>query len=387
MNEVIKNIDKSSINEILQDVVFICVFKKFVESIKNPEAKRYFSMFVKDLSIIYLYELSVFSEDKKILSKDELFKSNIKKKIREERNSIHRSIYQSNTIKEKSLKMGIEMNEKVYDINIVIDKNNKLLDINLENYNEEDKLKFWNDIVYTNEKIAKELLKDITGNSNVLDWVYNVLNEKALDKIQDLEDIFIGFRYSYSSYELFKNFNSFTDDDKYFVMYRYRLLYSIICIDNFFKKYPLELKIGDISNLEIKNYILKIKSLIIDILGNDILKLNTDFVKKIRLDIKKEIEDHNPDFFMINRKIRNNIHYSNIETLQKKDMERLEKNQNKYLTIIMENFKSSISININSEVIMLTNFLKLCNKKGLTENEMIEHYEENYKKFYYTGDF
>lgn len=68
-------------------------------------------------------------------------------------------------------------------------------------------------------------------------------------------------------------------------------------------------------------------------------------------------------------------------------MERLEKNQNKYLTIIMENFKSSISININSEVIMLTNFLKLCNKKGLTENEMIEHYEENYKKFYYTGDF
>ena len=318
MNEVIKNIDKSSINEILQDVVFICVFKKFVESIKNPEAKRYFSMFVKDLSIIYLYELSVFSEDKKILSKDELFKSNIKKKIREERNSIHRSIYQSNTIKEKSLKMGIEMNEKVYDINIVIDKNNKLLDINLENYNEEDKLKFWNDIVYTNEKIAKELLKDITGNSNVLDWVYNVLNEKALDKIQDLEDIFIGFRYSYSSYELFKNFNSFTDDDKYFVMYRYRLLYSIICIDNFFKKYPLELKIGDISNLEIKNYILKIKSLIIDILGNDILKLNTDFVKKIRLDIKKEIEDHNPDFFMINRKIRNNIHYSNIETLQKK---------------------------------------------------------------------
>lgn len=357
-----------------------------MESIKNPEAKRYLSIFVKNISTIFLHELSVFSEGSQILSKDELFKGNTKKKIREERNSIKRSIYRSNTIKEKSLKMGIEMNKKFYDINIVIDKNNKLLDINLENYNEENKLKFWSDIVYTDEKIAKELLKDITGKTNVIECIYNILNEKALDNIQELEEMFTGFRYSYSAYELFKKANNFTNDDKYFIMYRYRLVYSIICVDNFFKKYPLELKIGNIC-INVKNYMLKIKALIIDILGHDILNLNTNFVRKIRLEVKEEIEDYTPNFFIINRKIRNNIHYLNIETLQKNDIDKLEKNQNIYLAIIMKNFKNSINININSEVIMFTNFLKLCNKKGFTEEEIQEHYEENYKKFYDTGDF
>lgn len=157
-------LDIKTINEILQDTFYFKILLEFKKKLKNVEAKRYLTMFMKYLAITFAYELSICMERCKILDKDAFFKTNMKKRVRDERNWLHQDIANSRKMNNKILQMGINFNELIYDLNIIV-KDEKLLDLNFEDFNK-----------------VQELLKrqgtkvDENGNADLL-YGYLICNE------------------------------------------------------------------------------------------------------------------------------------------------------------------------------------------------------------------
>ncbi|MDD4796087.1 MAG: hypothetical protein PHG03_06040 [Bacilli bacterium] len=378
-----KELKIETINEILQDSFFFSLLLRIKRSLKEVEAKSYLTMFIKQLSVVYIYELSVCLENYGIIKKDYFYKPNMKKRVKIERQCLHQSIFNSDKITKKILEMGIDLSELVYDLNIVVN-DGKLLYTNFEDYNEDKDLEFWNSIFYLNEEVLETIFKALRIDEQSIKILYEKISEKVKDIIPKLENYINGKRYSYSVFKLFSNSKNLEQPDKIFILYRYRLITSIMHIEKIFSSIPIEIHIGDIINLEFKTYLRKYKSLIIDIIGNDLMKINTSNSKIIIDKINKKITNKN--FYAVNRKLRNNVHYTNITSLTDDEIQILDYNQNNYLLIITSFFEKSINIDIDDESIMMTNFLKCCREKGMVKEDIDKDYKNLYKKFYFTGN-
>jgi hypothetical protein len=120
---------------------------------------------------------------------------------------------------------------------------------------------------------------------------------------------------------------------------------------------------------------------VIVIVGNEIQAFDTEFGKDITSKLKKVITDK--QFYRLNRKLRNNIHYLNIEVLNEEEIKIVELYQNVYIQQLVQYIRGQLYIDIDDESIMMTNFLHECKARGISKEELDQNYEKYYSNFYY----
>lgn len=214
--------------------------------------------------------------------------------------------------------------------------------------------------------------------------IFEITDKYLVKKIlNNINNEIVGTRYSYSSFKLFNKSKNLEMVDKVFILYRYRLVSSIIMTDKIFKGNELNVSIEPLVNLEFDKYLRKYRALIICIVGNDLMKMNSSFSKNILNRIDDKIDER---FFQLNRKQRNNIHYSEINNFSNDELLYLDEMQYAYLDIIYKCFTDNINLNISEDDILMTNFLNCCKDKGLTSEEIKSNYESLYLEYYYKGN-
>ena len=227
--------------------------------------------------------------------------------------------------------MEIIFNPNAFDIVLYLSKGN-LLDINFRNWdlNKKEKFELYDGLVATPSRWLEILMPEIYG--VVLEQMKK-LSKQFVDKISKAKIN----KKSYSSYKLFKKGN-INNNEKLYILYRYGLIKTTMFIDDIIKD-NISFNIGELY-FDFKTFITKAKAIIIEMIWNDkkVSKSNS-IIDKI---LKKNERDINDNFYSINRKCRNNLHYSDYHYLSKKDITILDKYQNLYLNNVLETFDDYI---------------------------------------------
>lgn len=278
--------------------------------------------------------------------------------------------------------MGIDFKKLVYDMNIVLNDSN-LIDMNFETFNEDNDLEFWNGVFSILEDVSECIIKTISNKTRALEKQFKLFDLYAVDFYNKITSNISLKRYSYSTYKLFSLTTNLSEIDKIFILYRYRLVSSVEFIQKIFDGYNYDMEFEKMFFIKFENYIRKIKALVIEIVGKDLMKMNSQYSKEVLKNIKEAITEK--EFYSLNRKIRNNIHYLHTNSLTNKELEVVDRNQEKYLKVIRNSFYENIFIDIDNECVQMTNFLKECERLGLTDEEIKKDYERKYLSFLYTG--
>lgn len=366
----------TNFNEILQDAFYFNLFLNIRKKMVSGEAKHYIFIFLKGLSTLFSRELLILFE-----KYDEIFPTDINKykeankKIRDKRQWVNHTIRNSSTIRNKILNNGIDFDKQIYDITIFV-KDGELLDIIFEENIEEEDIELWKDLY----SFPRFILYKKMGNHKTLDMVFRELTDKTNKNIMVFEEKISGKEYYYSVNRLFRDNKSLEIEDKIFILYRYRLIKSILLINSLFDKISVFFPSDEFSiSFNAKDYLRKVKAVIINLLGKDLLEMKTEYSNSILSEFSNKILE--PDFYKINRKARGNIHYAKIINLSDVEKEILDKYQDEYLNILIESFDKNIKLVIDDETITLTGFLNECNAKGISIEQLREDYSE-YEKLY-----
>lgn len=338
-----------SFAEILQDTFFIKLLLDIKRTVKNKEAKLYLVEFIKDISSVCLYEMSLFLDEAGILKKKDFYRSNGLKTVREHREWIKRKVIGSTTIQQKIKDMGINFSSKTYDLNIVI-KYGKLLSFNFENYDCRDELAYLNDILSIIEATSKIILEGLQLDGETVEKIYAACLDEFRDVIDKCSRQLSGKRYSYSTYKLFLFHPSLTIEDKSFILQRYRLVASILKMDRLFAGESIEFEVDGIK-FGLQSFFRKYKSLVIDMLGKDLQQPTTYYLSDLKSAIDEQIIG---SFFPLNRKQRDNCHYTKISTFTLEEQKCLDKYQNKYLNLVLKSFCDVMYIKVDEKDIRAT---------------------------------
>lgn len=366
----------TNFNEILQDAFYFTLLLNITEKMMSREAKHYIFIFLKGFSTLFSRELLILFE-----KYNEIFPTDINryreanKKIREERQWVNHTIRNSSTIRNRILNMGIDFNKEIYDITIFI-KDGELLDIIFEENIESEDIKLWKELY----SFPRFILYKKMGNHKTLDMVFKELSDKTNKNISELEEKISGKEYYYSVNKLFKDSKSLKDEDKIFILYRYRFIKSVLLMNKLFDKISVCFLSDEFSiDLNAKDYLRKVKAILISILGKDLLEMETEYSNIILSELSNKILE--PNFYKINRKARGNIHYAKIINLSSREKEILDKYQDQYLNIIVKSFDKNIKIVIDDETVTLTGFLEDCKVKGISIEQLRKDYFK-YEKLY-----
>lgn len=370
----------NSYQEIFQDTFFIKLLLDIKRKVHSEEAKNYLIEFIKDISTSILYELAVFLDNENILKKSDFFMPNMQSVVRERRQWLKKSVTNSDKIIRKAEIMGIDFTQPIYDINVII-KYNKLLATNFENYDCENDLEFVDGVLRTIELSPYSSFRALGLDNNEMENLYSQCISALENIIKKCERVLSGKRFSYSTYKLFSRNPNLTNYDKLFILQRYRLVSSILKIEELFAHSNIELQAGPFK-LSFENFIRKYKAIIIEVIGQDLIKPKSNYLVSLKCEIDANIKAHN--FFMINRKLRNNAHYNNIEKLSDHELSCLKKYQNKYLNIILKSFNYNLYVKIEQNDIRMTNFLKYCLAHKITKEVIDKNYQSMYLEFLFT---
>ena len=92
--------------------------------------------------------------------------------------------------------------------------------------------------------------------------------------------------------------------------------------------------------MDFNSFLLKVKASLIELLWNDKNNNNIPFLNEILNNYPEEIND---EFFPINRKCRDNIHYGFYNELTEDEINFLNKYQDIYLRYIINKFEKKIN--------------------------------------------
>lgn len=339
----------SSFAEILQDTFLIKLFLDIKRNVANKEAKLYLTEFIKDISSVCLYEMSVFLDETGLLKKENFFRLNGLKTVREHREWIKKKIIGSATIQKKIKDMGINFSGKTYDLNIVI-KYGELLSFNFENYDCMDELAYLNDILSIIETTSKIILEGLQFDVETVEKIYAACLEEFRDVIENCSGQLSGKRYSYSTYKLFMFYPSLTEGDKVFILQRYRLVASILKMERLFAGKSIEFEV-DGNKFGLQSFFRKYKSYVVDMLGKDLQQPTTNYLMNLKSVIDEQIIG---SFFPLNRKQRDNCHYTKISIFTLEEQKCLDKYQDKYLNLVLKSFRDVMYIKVDEDDIRAT---------------------------------
>lgn len=318
--------------EMINDSFWLGVILTTEDNLKDSTMKFLISDFLIFFSSIFcheslIYKFGVIKNDFDITEKE----------IRNIRNNYLKDcpLYDSKKSDKILKEMGINYDSTVYD-SVLFFADNKLIDINSRTWRNREKEKhdLFGGIVLSPRRWIKNCYPQF-------DNYFEVIRKPYVDEfIKRFNNINIKYK-SYSTHRLFHK-SKITNNEKTYVLQRIGLLKTIYLISNTFGSGNF---IGDSNtgefSINFDNYLLKIKSTIIEMIWNDYNqnKMKLSFLKGILDNYPKEISD---EFFQINRKCRDNIHYGFYNELSNKEIDMLNNYQNKYIEYIIKTFEKEI---------------------------------------------
>ncbi|MEG1990014.1 MAG: hypothetical protein RR144_02045 [Clostridia bacterium] len=317
------------INEIVNDAFWLGYILEIKRALSDNSKKEILSSFLIFFSSIFVEETlkakyGGLSGKRQITVKDiENFRNHNLKYCPSEN---------SNDTKTTLKEMGIDFDNYIFDLVLSLGGND-LLDINFRNWdlNKESNFELLDGIVATPLRWIEILMPDIFEE---LKKVLLELMNTNLDRINSIDIK----QKSYASYKMFKK-TGITNNDKLYILQRYGLVKTIMFIDNIMQE-KISFNIGNL-HFDFEHFIVKMKAIIIEMFWNDRNSNNT-VLNRIFQKNKQNIDD---DFYPINRKCRNNLHYSDYHFISEKDKGILLKYQNTYLHNILFIFNSNITYN------------------------------------------
>lgn len=382
MDEEKRGWSSDAIYEILRDCLCFELILEVKRRMNYIEAKNYLSMFLKSLAPVLVYEVADSLEKIDIMMKKDFFNSGMNKKVQQERQKfLKRDILKSSLPGETQKEMGLNFNELVYDMNVIL-KDDELLDMNYEIFMEDitGDFEFWDSLFGIPNAVVNAIISGL-GFDFKLENVFTSNKENFVKLSEIAESELAGQRYSYSVYKLFSRGKNLELQDKVFILYRYRLLSSIHHLERVIPQ--LTIMRDNVVIVDGKAFFRKYKATVIEIVGKELLLLNSAFGQDIAKQIEEKIIDKR--FFSLNRKLRNNIHYSNIEVLEAEEINLVDMYQNAYIDLLVQYIKDKLYIDIDDECKTMTSFLNECMKKGIRRGEIEKNYEKLYLRYYYTG--
>lgn len=372
-----------TIYEIIGDLICFEFILKIKTLIKDIEVKTYLSQFLKILAPIYAYEIANSLQKFGIMNKNDFFNPGMSQKIHDERQRAIKCIIVKSSRKEEIAQdMGLDFNNKVYDMNIIIG-NNKLFGMNYEDYMDrvdEENFDFWESLFDFPRRTLDAFILSLNFDIN-LDNVFENISEQLEQIALDVENKLHCSRYSYSSYTLFSKSKSLDIIDKIFILYRYRMISSVTNIEHVLPSFSIDL--GNNCVICLKKFFRKYKAIIIEIVGKELKNMDTEFCNNIKRSLESDIQNDN--FWKLNRIIRNNLHYGKTITLKNEELAIVDHYQTVYLNIISEHMVDNLNIQIDKECKRMTEFLNACQQKGLTKSDIDKYYYYYYVKFKLTG--
>lgn len=381
--------DIHSLYEILQDNFSIAFLGKVLNRINNIEAKNAIQEFIIDFSPVLIYEAYLYLKSNNLIEENKFYKSKeLKNKVEEYRMiTAKKKVKKSDYIKSITQKMGLAFDEDVYDINVIAE-NNQVKGFNFAEYKKREEKNFLEMCYSTNLEFAKVTFKEITRISEIdYNNIIKLIIENKIEDIEKLEKSLAGVRYSYKSSKLFGDTN-IQDDDKFFILYRFNTLNTIIELKKFLKTNKIVIDTNNGLSINIDKFIDKIIALEIDILGRDIQSLDTEYIKKLGKELdEKMLNDKKikaeENFYQLSRKLRNNIHYKKIEELDEEIYVDVVSLQEEYLDKIYNEMKKNIYFSLDKDDMLMNDFFQYCNENNISQEEIMKNYNDYYIQYYY----
>ena len=315
--------------ELLNDAFWLAYINEIKKRVSNEHLKSC-------LSIFLLFFSSIFSEEVLIAKQGQIStKSDIKKgEIKKQRMYFTKDIphVQNKEIQATIRDMGIDFQRYVFDIVLYVSKN-ELFDTNFSTWK------------YKNERQYNIANGAACTPYNWLkyDCPYLLpLVEKMADvciETKSYSEIDISPK-SYSTCMLFEK-SDLNNDDKIYLLSNYGILKSVLTVEKYFSL-PICIDSSSLQfNFDFNRFMLKMKSVLICKFGDDLKKSESSLLYKAKKIYEDIIDD---SFYRINRKCRNNIHYSQLDAITNDEITVLNKYQNVYLETLLSVFNQHTNI-------------------------------------------
>lgn len=351
---ILLEINNNIFFETINDSFWLGIILTVENSITDYQMKNILSSFLLFFSSIFCQEIVQYKLGKII---DPKLTNEMLKKMR---NSYLKDcpLYDSKNIKKIIKEMGINFDKgRKFDIvlNLI---NDELIDINSRNWNinKNGNFEIYNGIIVSPRKwIKNQMSKEL--NDLFENLRKNFVNE-FIDKFNKIKIV----SKPYCSKRLFNIDLSY--NEKIYILQRIGLIKTIKLISSIlgYKEFSIK-KDANGFYLNLNIFLIKIKATLINMLWNDRQKNNIPFLNEILNNLPNEL---NENFFIINRKCRDNIHYGFYNNLKTDDYVFLEKNQNIYINYIIEELNKRITYTFDKKYdinIQIANFLyKIFNK-------------------------
>ena len=317
--------------ELLNDSFWLAYILKIANKIENLLMRSYLSNFLLFFSSIYSQELIVANLGK--ISPNITMTKKELKKIRMNNMKLLPT-KKTEYIKNKINNMGIDFEQYVFDMTIICNHNLELFDINFRMWEyknvKKDQFESLNALINTPLTWTKRFLGE---RYEEIFKLLEGLSGKYLENIEEYK-----FKcYSYPSCKFFSN--ELTIDEKIYIMQRYGLIKSIIWLEKIFKE-KISIEFENFT-FDFEKFLLKIKAIAIEKIGNDRKNCEYKLIKELMIINNKTVDNN---FFRINRKVRDNIHYNKINPINKDESIILREYQDIYLKNLISIFDSNINV-------------------------------------------
>lgn len=333
-----ENQQREIAGEVFQDLLTMYMCFDIQSKIKNPfiqELYGYIMVFFYSIFLHELYKANLIDENQYSRIPKTLM-NKLRQRFLKKKAEIGKPHLDS--IRKE---MGLDLDYFVYDIILTVDEKNrsKLYSINLGIWDleriEKEKLKLFNSLVGFPEKLIKELFCEMTD-QEVADDLLKRLDVACEIQAAKLDNMISPVKYPYASAVFFKD-PTLGKQDKYIVMYYYSYFSLFDMLDAFVPKLQMN---GEMKNINISYSMMKLKAMLIVVFGEVISEMDTTMVKNI----KKQMEDYfgKSDEFILNRRLRNNLHYNSVDKLSVMELEKIDVFQRKYMKIVLDIFNKNI---------------------------------------------
>jgi len=317
--------------EILNDSFWLGIILTTADKIQNEILKVLLTDFLLFFSSSFCEEVITYKFGK---LKDPNYVSD--KQVKNLRKNYFKKcpLYNSNTIKNIIEEMGIDFENYVFD-NVLFYIDDELIDINSRTWlnRKKENFELYNGIILSPRRWIKNFHPQ-------LNEIFEELRKPYVDEFIKRFDKKETTYKSYSSKKIFNN--DLSNDEKIYILQRIGLLKTTMFFSKFFNKNNF-ITIDEKTNIKVSfdSFLLKVKAALIEMLWNDKKQNNIPFLNLILENYPKEICE---EFFPINRKCRDNLHYGFHNELTNEEIGVLNQNQDKYLDYVIKKLEEQLTI-------------------------------------------
>lgn len=352
--------EKKVVFEVLQDFLFLdCIFSAKRQLLRTEDKMILAKPAFLGLSV-FLYELS-----KNKCKFNNVVDAKYQPIISKLRTLFLKQVptINSDIVKDTVKAMGTDLHNCVFDIIVTSDPQGDIYDINFSSFNleklVEKDVQLFEELALFPRSISKTLLNEV-GDYNLF---VDILNNSINKKIAKGYFVYNAERKSYATSLLFKNSIGLSNQEKYYILYRYSLIKAAYLLDDIPEVKLFLQNSSDEYLINTTFSAIKLRAMVICLLGdrgndfqNKFLK-DTLLIEEINKEVAKVID--RPDFYRKNRAIRDNIHYSKTRIISNDDYAFIRNYQKRYFAAVLNVFEKYLFVNFGSKYKMALAIAKL----------------------------